>query len=517
MFLKSLTTNITINIFAVLLTGMSLTGFLIIILMQNNSAQEELYRGKLLADTIATSISKEGDHFKATSKYILARAFKTSGYSFTKINLVKMKRVEEFGRMPEEYKSLNFPLPSKNVDNKLQIHFSGSTWGLFNLKKQFLTIRTFIMNEDEVIADIVIIQNLDKTYTKLRNTTKIIFFYIIFNTLILGSIGSWIISRMAVRPLLGLLQRAETINSSSENFLFQEKEGNEFSRLSRALNNMFQRIDSDRKTLKDNIISLKKSNIDLVQAQKDIIHAEKFASIGRLSSGIAHEIGNPLGIIGGYLELLKNDDSLSPENSDYIGRAEKELTRIDRIIRQLLDYSRGTSSKGSENIRQFSLHFLLNEIYEMFNDHPLLSGISLVLDLKAEKDIISADYDHIKQVFINLLINAADGINSAQHKNKGMITICSELAFSSSEKHDINKNIINESYIKITYTDNGAGITACDLPNVFDPFFTTKEPGKGTGLGLSVCQTIIENINGTITASSSEGTGTIISILLPVN
>jgi signal transduction histidine kinase len=122
-----------------------------------------------------------------------------------------------------------------------------------------------------------------------------------------------------------------------------------------------------------------------------------------------------------------------------------------------------------------------------------------------------ADPNQLRQVFLNLMINAADAILSLKDPSKGRISISS----------DVSKSIRNDStqgmdVLRITYMDNGIGIAETDLGNIFDPFFTTKAYGKGTGLGLSVCFMIVEKMGGKIQASSRENQGTTITVYLPL-
>ena len=161
----------------------------------------------------------------------------------------------------------------------------------------------------------------------------------------------------------------------------------------------------------------------LQRAQKEIIQAEKLASIGRLSSGIAHEIGNPIGIIMGYLELLKQKNTSVHEKREYITRTEDEINRINTIIRQLLDLSR-PSNDGAKAV---SVHEIINDITEVVRSQPLMSNIRINHVLEARDDTVIADANQLRQVFLNLIINAADAIASGQKETKGELIIKSNI------------------------------------------------------------------------------------------
>jgi signal transduction histidine kinase len=136
-----------------------------------------------------------------------------------------------------------------------------------------------------------------------------------------------------------------------------------------------------------------------------------------------------------------------------------------------------------------------------------MSEIDIRLMLDAKNDIVYADPNQLRQVFVNLMMNAADAISSSGKPEQGVITIKTELV---PESGDVKTDLV------IRVIDNGVGISDSNLETVFDPFFTTKEPGKGTGLGLSVCFMIIEQAGGLIKAESKEGQGTTFTICLPV-
>jgi signal transduction histidine kinase len=269
---------------------------------------------------------------------------------------------------------------------------------------------------------------------------------------------------------------------------------------------MLKRISEDKDRLQKTVKSLEKANFDLKQAQENIIRAEKLASVGRLSSGIAHEIGNPVSIIIGYLDLIKKNNINDEERREFIERSENEINRIDNLIKQLLDFSRPSDI----GLKAVPVHEIINDITKALKIQPILANINLKLNLAASIDTIMADPDQLRQVFLNLIINAADAINSSNNKSDGKIIIESK-----SLTEDGNLGV-NPTKLNIELIDNGSGISEENINNIFDPFFTTKEPGKGTGLGLSVCFMIIDKLGGNIKATSKEGKGTTITITLPL-
>jgi signal transduction histidine kinase len=204
----------------------------------------------------------------------------------------------------------------------------------------------------------------------------------------------------------------------------------------------------------------------------------------------------------GYLELLKQKDITDDERSEYIRRTEEEFSRIDTIIRQLLDLSR-PSRAGAESVH---VHDVLKDITDVIRYQPMMSNVIMTTSLKASHDLVNADPNQLRQVFLNLMLNAADAIVLNPESKEGKLTVRTEVVDTDPES----------AHMLISVVDNGPGIDPENIGTVFDPFFTTKEPGKGTGLGLSVSFMIIESIGGKISAANEDGGGTRMVVQLPL-
>jgi len=378
----------------------------------------------------------------------------------------------------------------------------------YSLKTGIFTTLVIILLLAMILLDIVVICLYDIPFS--HPYQKIVLLYILLNTLFLALFGFYLIYRSTIRPISRLVKRAEEFKEGDTFFLTSSADQNEFGKLSSSLNVMLRRLEDNKAELKTSISSLEKANLELQQAQEEIIRSEKLASVGRLASGVAHEIGNPIGIVLGYLGLLKGSELNNEERRDFINRIEKEIGRINRTIRNLLDFSR--PSKGE--MRAVSVHKIIGDMVDILKPQPMVSYSDIFLDKGAKKDTVLADPDKLKQVFLNLSMNAIDAMEAGQSKDesqKNMLSIRTNL----SPEAKPNKKV-NGSRIHIEFIDNGSGIPAEDLTRIFDPFYTTKEPGKGTGLGLSVSLRIIEDIGGDIKVKSEVGKGTKIIIILPL-
>lgn len=343
---------------------------------------------------------------------------------------------------------------------------------------------------------------LTPVYQKLGQYNKPVFLYILLNTAILTIVGLYRIFRIYLHPIDRIIDQANRYHDDADVLFLFRREDSELNRLSSALNHMLQRISDDKEKLRHTVASLERTNDELKRAQNEVIRAEKMASVGRLASGIAHEIGNPIGIVLGYLDLLAQPDLSDDERKDFLQRADKEIQRINTIIRQLLDFARAKGST-SQNV---SVHAILDELVTIMRMQPIMADIEIHCALHASNDVVWADSDQLRQVFLNLMLNAADAIKSDAATGKGRVEIrTADLGPIPDGAGD---------HLEVIIEDNGPGIPHQDRETVFDPFFTTKEPGKGTGLGLAVSYTIIEQMGGTISVHSPEGKGAAIKVVL---
>lgn len=316
---------------------------------------------------------------------------------------------------------------------------------------------------------------------------------ILMNLLIIGLYGLYTLSRRVVTPVQKLIETTDYISRGDFPDDLDLGGVKEINQLHSALKRMYNEIENTKKSLKHNIQALEESNVELIKTQRELIASEKLASLGSLSAGIAHEIGNPLSAIRGYVEVLKrgylNDEEKSVEFLDNI---QKELQRIDRIIRTLIDYSRHREFE----LKKIDINDVVRHSVEIIKSQGLLRKIEIRLGLFDKPLITRADYHQLSQVLVNLILNSKDAING-----DGIIEI------STSENQD--------GQIQLSLKDNGCGIPQEIIDKIFDPFFTTKEPGMGTGLGLSVSQRILQGFDARISAESKPGSGTTFTIVFP--
>jgi len=377
-------------------------------------------------------------------------------------------------------------------------HFSGTAWSVIWLSKSEVRISAPLSMDGRLLGAMTISGSLLPLYETLRNSQMVILFYILMDTVVLVLVGYVLLSRIVVKPIDKLLAMTGAYKDGFMVPALSDSSKNEIGDLTRSLSHMLRRLEENKRELQSHISSLEKANQDLRQAQNEIIRSEKLASVGRLAAGIAHEIGNPIGIILGYLDLLNSGDITEAEKKDFMNRIESEIVRVNRIIRQLLDFSRPSSGEPEKTRVHDSVKMTLG----MLEPQPMMEGIRTTLELNARKDTVLADPNQLQQVLVNIIMNAADALGEQKGETPvRQLTIRSE-GFGGT--------------IELRFSDTGAGIPEKEILRIFDPFYTTKEPGKGTGLGLSVCYRIVEGLGGTIRAESKIGGGTTIIVSLPV-
>lgn len=232
----------------------------------------------------------------------------------------------------------------------------------------------------------------------------------------------------------------------------------------------------------------------LIQMEEQIRRQERLATVGSLAAGIAHEIRNPLASLSGSIQMLREETTLSDGNRQLMDIVIRETDRLNTIITEFLDYARPKNAYQED----LSLGAIVKETIVLFrNSREFRDGL-VVNCAVADDMMIKGDPQRLRQVFWNLLINAAQAMQDG-----GTVSI--------SAKHKAQDP--RGADVIITVSDTGSGIAARDLDKIFDPFFTTKV--SGTGLGLAIAYRIIEDHSGSIMVASTEGAGTTFTIRLP--
>jgi two-component system NtrC family sensor kinase len=229
--------------------------------------------------------------------------------------------------------------------------------------------------------------------------------------------------------------------------------------------------------------------------ERQLLQADKLASIGQLAAGIAHEINNPMGMVLGYTQLLLRGEQPGSERHQDLKIIEKHARTCKSIVSDLLSFARSTPTRKEPS----RLHAAIEEVIQVIHHHMKMDRVQIQCDFDQRVPVLVMDAERIKQVLMNLLMNAKHAI-----REQGTIRV-------STSYDDTARQV------KLSVADDGCGIEPQNLSRVFDPFFTTKDTGEGTGLGLSVSYGIVQDHGGNILVTSELGKGSIFTVFLPTN
>jgi PAS domain S-box-containing protein len=244
-----------------------------------------------------------------------------------------------------------------------------------------------------------------------------------------------------------------------------------------------------------NVVCYAKNITEKKEVERRIQQTEKLVAVGQLAAGVAHEINNPLGVILCYTDIIKESNLDNEEIMADITVIERHTENCRRIVADLLDFSR--SRKPGLNKQPASINDIIENVLSMVRQQFLKKQINLVSDLDSTIPPFFMDSRRMKQVLLNLIMNAGQAIG-----NKGNINI---------------RTRADDTSLIIEVEDDGPGIARDIQDNIFDPFFSTKEPGEGTGLGLSVSYGIIHEHDGEIKVQSTPGHGARFTVIIPLS
>jgi two-component system NtrC family sensor kinase len=228
----------------------------------------------------------------------------------------------------------------------------------------------------------------------------------------------------------------------------------------------------------------------LEESQDRMVQSEKLAATGRLAASLAHEINNPLQAIHTSLQMMLSFSEPTDRQREYIHIAEGEVARLMAMVRRIVDFARPTD----RNLRSLNVNEVIGEMFDLTHKHLQHRAVNLRKNLAADLPFVEADADELKQVFLNLILNAVEAM-----PEEGVLTIASFKG--------------GDDQVGIAFEDTGVGIPSENLPYLFEPFFSTKE--EGTGLGLSISYMLIERHGGKITVTSQVHHGTTFTVWLP--
>ena len=319
----------------------------------------------------------------------------------------------------------------------------------------------------------------------------------VVSVIVLSFLLSLLLTRFVNRPIDKLLAATKTAAHGNLDQIVGVRSHDELGELSDSFNNMIAELKRSRDAIEGWTQTLEQRvqerTQELQQVQDQLIHAGKMAAIGELAAGVAHEINNPLtGVLTFSSLMLKKVDENHPWKKD-LENIVQQTTRCRNIVRGLLDFAR----QRKPDKKEWDIRTLIEQTLTLVEKQAPFQNIKINKEFRGMIPMLFVDGDQIQQVFMNILLNAAD----AMTENGGTLTIRTEL---------------KDGIATVSFTDTGCGIPKEHFSKLFDPFFTTKQTGKGTGLGLAISYGIIQSHSGDIEVESEVGRGSTFRISLPI-
>lgn len=400
-----------------------------------------------------------------------------------------------------------------NLDSNCEMSHKSFDYRLLMMKSPILnesscyTAACHAHQESESVLGSFIIRiplvGLDNTVSAI---SRDFFILALFTTLLLVVFLVFFTRKQIQHPLNAVIRASEAVSrgDSSTRLELGSTRLNDIRALSTAFNTMLDNLQSASDQLQNWSQQLEykvqKKSEELSDMQQEMIHVERIASLGKLSSSVAHEINNPLSGVLTYTKLVHKqlvkaglEKSEKESMIKYLKVIEEETKRCGDIVKGLLDFSR----KDQMAFKSHQLHSIINDSFLLMEHQMKMADIHFISDLSAQQDSLYCNENQIKQACIAILLNSYEAI-----LENGQVSI--------------KTNNPDSENIKLEITDNGVGISTEDIPHVFEPFYSAKEKASGIGLGLSIVHGIVQNHSGNVEVASELGKGTTISILLPL-
>ncbi len=334
---------------------------------------------------------------------------------------------------------------------------------------------------------------------------RLVALYMITFALALLTFAYFALTRLIVRPLEALVLAADRVASGSRFLAVPRAGASELSELGVSLQTMTERRLREEDALRAKVHELTLTTARLTEAQRQLVRSEQLASVGRLSAGLAHEIGNPLAAILGMEDLLLEGGLPADEQRDFLVRMKRETERISDVLRDLLDFARPEGGATSVQMlaQPADVRTVAHDVFALVRLQKPFKTVRLALDAEEPSVQVALSAQRLTQVLLNVVLNAGSAIatRAGGEKDADVVTVRVRL---------------RDGRARIEVEDTGPGIPESMRQRVFEPFVTTKDVGEGTGLGLAVCRGVVEAAGGTIAVDATYGPGARIVIEIPL-
>mgnify|MGYP001057388947 CR=1 FL=1 len=369
-------------------------------------------------------------------------------------------------------------------DVYLHLTKEGTPWigRAFVVNDWYITAYEPIRDLNKAMIGTLYVGVLEQKYLDVKRRAILVFLAITITGALLSMMLSYLISRKISGPIMALATAAGEVGQGNLAVRVQAASQDELRELADSFNAMASALQERDAQLKE-------------FTRRKIMESERLALLGQLAAAVAHELNNPLqGIVAFSLLLLEKVPSDSPMK-DSLHKISVHSGRCRDIIRGLLDFAR----QREPYKRPININAVLQDCLSLLDGQALFHNIQIARHCQESLPVVVADPSQIQQVFMNMIINAAEAMDGS-----GRLTVATRF-------------VPADNVVEVQFTDTGHGISPGDMEQIFDPFFTTKDIGHGTGLGLAISYGIVREHQGTISVESEVGRGTTFVVRLPVN
>ncbi len=342
--------------------------------------------------------------------------------------------------------------------------------------------------------------------------------FLVFDVVVFTAFGAVQARRRVVVPMQRLAAASRELGSGTFGGRLVEEGPREVALVAHTFNEMSEALEARTEDLEKAVRDLRESNRALREARSGLDRAERMAAVGRLASGVAHEVGNPMGALLAYLALVRRDAGLSDDARQHLGRASEQGERIRRILKQLLDFSKPPRPERVP----LDLPALARESVELARTQTRLRGVAFSVDVEEAAPTARGDPGMVAQILLNLVLNAGDAVDPETGRIEVVVrgTVAKvrdgDDRAAAAAMRAAGGSREGLDAVECVVADNGPGVRPEDRERIFDPFFTTKPPGEGTGLGLANSRRLAEELGGHLELADAEEGVCSFRLVLPV-
>ncbi len=511
-FGSSIRAQLITGITVTTLAGIGLIGLFSIKIVETNALDGKLREARVMVDFVRAAVHRvrmPEDRTRASE--ILTRAFRSVGIGDFLIKDRQGWVLAARGSLPEGGDGEDAGGRTVFQEHGMRVVKFGG--GFFDGPGRYFYVSASSDPVDGGSGDIRFTMSLADVREDVAGIKRFLILYALGDSVIIIVLGIYMLSRGIIGPIKRLEVAATRIAGGSLGERVEEVPDNEIGSLALSFNRMAGRLEEEIKRLA-------RINRELTSTQEKLLRSTTLAAVGRLAAGFAHEIGNPLGAVSGYVSVLLKGAGEGGGEEEILKRMEREVERINSMVRDFLELAR-PSMRPFEAV---DIKGIIKETLSTLKMHESFKDVSTGAVFADGLPRVRMDGEKLRQVLMNLLINAAEVLDEARPERKE-ITVETGVTERTDDRTRRGRRRKDDPvfpgsetksrYVYIAVQDTGPGMNEDELRRIFEPFYTTKGPGKGTGLGLFVSQSIIRAYGGEIEVSSRPGEGSRFTVLLP--